>query len=121
MFQALAGGKMKNRNGKKDGRKSAGRHKRLVRTKADCSPSVLLSVNGKSDKLTKDEIIHGLQWGLKNSRDEIVKMIDLMAILHRAVLDALFFYDRVAGTGHGEGWTATDVRRLEEIRKLVGN
>jgi hypothetical protein len=37
-----------------------------------------------------------------------------------ALRDLLAFYDRVRGfSGHGEGWTAADVQRLEQIRKLV--
>ena len=43
--------------------------------------------------------------------------------LHAAVRDALHFYDRAAGTSaeasREGGWTAADVSRLEEIRKLV--
>lgn len=37
-----------------------------------------------------------------------------------ALRDLLHFYDRARGAvGHGEGWTAADVLRLEEIRSLV--
>ena len=37
-----------------------------------------------------------------------------------ALRDLLRFYDRVRGvSGHGEGWTAADVLRLEEIRSLI--
>lgn len=38
-----------------------------------------------------------------------------------ALRDLLHFYDRVRGAaGHGEGWTAADVLRLEQIRVLAG-
>lgn len=37
-----------------------------------------------------------------------------------ALRDLLHFYDRVRGAaGHGEGWTAADVLRLEQIRALA--
>jgi hypothetical protein len=71
--------------------------------------------------LNDSQKIEVLQWGLLNSRRKLVRMIDTLANEHAAVRDALHFYDRVAGTGRGEGWTAADVLRLEEIRKLVGN
>jgi hypothetical protein len=39
-------------------------------------------------------------------------------MLCSALTDLLHFYDRVAGTGQGEGWSTADVLRLEQIRKL---
>lgn len=40
--------------------------------------------------------------------------------LHNALRDLLAFYDRAAGNVRKDsGYTAADVKRLEEIRKLV--
>ena len=37
-----------------------------------------------------------------------------------ALRDLLYFYDKVRGfAGHGEGWTAAEVLRLEQIRKMA--
>lgn len=39
-----------------------------------------------------------------------------------ALRDLLHFYDKVRGfAGHGEGWTAADVLRLEQIRNLAAD
>lgn len=105
---------MKKRSEPKGGRKSARKAHRVARSKPDTHTSVLPSVAKiqrkesaayilvRIDGLLTTYTIHGVQ------------------ALHAAVRDALRFYDRVAGnilTDHG--WTAGDVRRLDEIRKMV--
>lgn len=39
--------------------------------------------------------------------------------MRNALGDLLALYDRVANSSGGHGWTASDVKRLEEIRELA--
>src|SRR4029077_733036 len=86
----------------------------------------------------KDSIHHRMIVQLKSERDalsarlqncqqELVEKIDVLADAGRDLRDLLRFYDRAVGSDQSAlsrvkdegGWTATEVRRLEEIRKLV--
>lgn len=45
---------------------------------------------------------------------------ELLDDYEAALRDLLHFYDKIRGAvGHGEGWTAADVLRLEQIRKMA--
>jgi hypothetical protein len=98
----------------------AGNPKRADRSKpaAYCEPSTLRSATNGEEKGAV-EIILALTQERERIQTEMVELRDLLAGSGTALRDALRFYDRVAGTGYGEGWSTADVRRLEEIRKLV--
>ena len=41
--------------------------------------------------------------------------------MRQSLRDLLALYDRVAESSGGHGWTAADVKRLDEIRKLCSS
>jgi hypothetical protein len=111
---------MKNRNGAKGGRKTKKRSEGASpgTNKGDTTSPALRSVV-LPPGLNRAQNIEVLAWGLQNSRTRIVELMETLAGSGRALRDLLRFYDRATGSGDGTGWTATDVRRLEEIRNLV--
>jgi hypothetical protein len=60
----------------------------------------------------------------KRRRRIDVEMITALSLdrarIRDALRDLLGLYDRVTTSSGGYGWTAADVKRLEEIRKLAG-
>lgn len=58
-----------------------------------------------------------LQWDLEHARHQVVVAADTYTKEHIALIDALAFFDRVAASK--TEWTASDVKRLAEIRKLA--
>jgi hypothetical protein len=117
--------------GRKTQRKrKAGRHPRVARVKpsAYCEPlaasdssepSALSFADGVEAKGAV-EIVLALTQERERMQTEMVELRELLAGSGTAIRDALRFYDRVAGTGRGEGWSTADVLRLEEIRKMAG-
>ena len=101
--------------------------KRVVRSKpTQLQSSALPSVDAQLPLgLTNAEKIQGLQWQLNTCIGNARMFAKQAETFYFALGDAIHFYDRAAGTsaevrGRSEGgWTAADVRRLEEIRKLV--
>lgn len=58
-----------------------------------------------------------LEAELINSRKNLRNAVDQYVLVLQALRDALAFFDRVCGSK--TEWTAADVKRLAEIRKLV--
>lgn len=58
-----------------------------------------------------------LQWELEHARHAVVAAADSYTKEHVALIDALAFFDRVAASK--TEWTAADVKRLAELRKLA--
>ena len=98
----------------------AGSPKRADRSKptAYCEPSTLRSAANGEEKGAV-EIVLALTQERERMQTEMVELRERLAGSGTAIRDALRFYDRVAGTGHGEGWSTADVRRLAQIREWV--
>jgi len=54
----------------------------------------------------------------KNLTQGLNSHLEAWLLEHRALVDAMAFFDRVAASK--SEWTAADVRRLAELRKLAG-
>jgi hypothetical protein len=97
-----------NRSKEKGGRQSARKAHRVVRSKPNTEkPSVLSSARREIVTVHHDLTNSIVEWRLIDDYEA-------------ALRDALHFYDRAAGNLRTDcGYTAADVLRLEEIRKLV--
>jgi hypothetical protein len=119
-----------NRNEEKGRRFTVGVHRkgktrkgqRVARSKPDTRlrPFTVNPVHGEPPVPPFAENAQGKPFVEAKKDSGVMNALRLFA-LERALKDALHFYDRAAGNVRGDhGYTAADVLRLEEIRKLVG-
>jgi len=112
---------MKSRSKRKDGRKT--HSARVARSKPDgFSPSVPPFAAKKAPREAPQDLVAVTIAALTIERQNLIAQLR----------QSIYFYDRVAGneTGlgstwspaekAGDGWTASDVQRMAELRKLAG-
>lgn len=119
---------MNHRNGKKGGRftlktvhrkrgkTSARKAQRVARSKPNSSESLAVSVPSEPsvplpENQSETFYVHK---DLSNSLEDF----RLLDVYQEALRDLMCFYNRVTELD-GHGWTAADVKRLEEIRQLL--